>query len=1582
MKKKSLKIKILLILLIIITLSAGIFVYQKKMSPTRIAFIKYASFTYGELLKANENNDSVKLELLAIKEGKRLDLSKYDIVFISTMGLYITDELEEDIQKGLDSGIELIMNDKYSTVSAKQRAIISKYFGNGTKTNYQNMLKYLRVHIDGKWGNKEIAEAVVLPNNYLYHYSKPERIFKSVKEYEEYYSTLPNYNPKAPKIVLAPFVIGRSLDGDGPVDTIVKNLEDKGLSVYPIAGFNKRLEFIKNISPNLVILMSHGRFTTGKEDEVINYFKKQNIPFICPVSIFSDVKEWEKDQRGMSGGILSQGIILPELDGAIAPYVLSAEFKDEKGRTSLKALPRQIDKIATMSKKFTDLQTKKNSEKKIVIIFYQGHGKTALVSEDAGEFDDSLYNTLLRLRKAGYKVENLPKDERGFINTIQDKAVIFGKYAKGRMQDFLDKQNPILIPVEEYEKWVKKDIPDDLYKDVVKRYGDAPGSYLSLEKDGKKYIAMGGMQFGNVTILPLVSAAYSEDTTAVAHGVKQAPPHAYIAQYLWIKYAYKADALMHFGTHGSVEFTPWKQVALSSYDWPNILLGGMPHMYFYSAAAVGEGLIAKRRGYATLISHLAAPFMYSGLSGKLLDIDEKIEALHDIEDPMLIAAYEKSIMNAAAKLNVLADLKIKDVDLKNKKQVNNAIEKMHSYLHQIEGEKVSRGIYVYGRSYSQSEATETALLMAIDSVTFARADLDIAKGKITEKQKFDRHYFDKNYVVQAKEQLRKILNGAKATDFIDKNDLALVSKKSRNPMRGMGMMGMMMSMRGSMNKAKKIKSKTLSRDELNKLILQAANDSDNIKYIKTLENKRRFKRSSSFLDPAVRRKIASIAKMVPAMGRMLKTAGKKEVLALVRAMQNKENYKNVFSIINSNDFIAALSKKEKNNKQKIAMKYLDTAIYKTLLKAINPNYFEQLRTEIKTIKIPELKLKLKEIAKLSKNFKFIIANKGLAKYLANEKDAKAQNVYKILTSSMKSIQVSAKKCGEVNFIAKERFNSYADAVRTILTALKDVNKYRANLLKSTETEMLGMLNGFNGGYLAPSPGGDAIRNPDAVPTGRNLYGIDPNRMPSRESWEVAKKLTQQLIDAKIKKTGKFPKKVAITLWAGEFIRTKGTNIAEALYLLGVTPVWTSRGAVKDVKLIPMDKLKRPRIDVFIQTSGQFRGAATSRIYLLNKAVRLAAKAQDDGEYDNFVKQGTKDSERVMIKNGLSPADARKYSTARVFGGVNGNYGTGSGRVFAGDTWDNDKVLSDNYMKKMGAIYTKDNWAKFVPGAFEGAIQNADTVVHSRSSNTWGPLSLDHVFEFMGGVNMAIRNITGKEPDAYFNDGRNKSNTFVQEAGEAAMVEARSTVLNPKFIKELLEEGPAAAGVITNVIRNSYGWEVMKPTMLKDHLWQEYKEIYVDDKYKLGTQKFFESKNPYALQQITAVMLETIRKGYWKADEKTKRELAEMHAKMVNKFDASCNGFVCNNQKLRKMISDLLKDKKLQKAYQEKVNNVRTASRKKAKKESVKGMELKKVQPKEKKIEDLIKENSVALITIAAIILLLIVSVILGGRKRK
>ena len=550
------------------------------------------------------------------------------------------------------------------------------------------------------------------------------------------------------------------------------------------------------------------------------------------------------------------------------------------------------------------------------------------------------------------------------------------------------------------------------------------------------------------------------------------------------------------------------------------------------------------------------------------------------------------------------------------------------------------------------------------------------------------------------------------------------------------------------------------------------------------------------------------------------------------------------------------------------------------------------------------------------------------------------------------------------------------AVTEVERTIKNIGNYKNALLTSPEEELASLMNALKGGYTTPTPGGDPIANPNTLPTGRNMYAINAEATPTESAWEKGIALAKQTIDTyKQRHNDSIPRKVSYTLWSSEFIETGGATIAQVLYMLGVEPVRDAFGRVSDLKLIPSAELGRPRIDVVVQTSGQLRDLAASRLFLINRAVEMAAGAKDD-KYENQVATSVIEAERVLTEKGLSPKDAREISTFRIFGGINGMYGTGiQEMVESGDRWENESELATTYLNNMGAYYgSEKNWEVFQKFAFEAALTRTDVVVQPRQSNTWGALSLDHVYEFMGGMNLAVRNVTGKDPDAYLSDYRNRNNMKMQELKEAVGVESRTTILNPVYIKEKMKGGASSASEFAEVITNTYGWNVMKPATIDKELWDNIYNVYVKDELNLGVKKYFEQQNPAALEEMTAVMLESARKGLWKASEEQVAELSKLHTEIVNNYRPSCSGFVCDNAKLRDYIASKA-DAPTAAQYKENISKIREAKAS----GNDKGVVMKKEEMNQTTEE---QTNTLSNVAVGIAVIIVLLALILFVRKRR
>ena len=1282
MKKKS---KIILGVCIVAAALIGMSVWNTWFSPTKIAFINFQTIQQGSISKANDNS-SIKLSEVSLDNLDRL--TGYDMVFINGMGLRIVEEQRQQIQQAADKGIPVYTSmatnpaNNICNLDSVQQNLIRGYLTNGGKTNYRNMLNYIRKAIDGKISSiPEVEDPAERPSDMLYHagLTNPddELEFLTVADYEKFMKDNRLYKEGARKIMIT----GQMADAT----ELIEALEKEGYNVYPVQSMTKFMSFIDKVQPDAIINMAHGRMG----DKMVDYLKAKNILLFAPLTINSLVDEWEKDPMGMAGGFMSQSIVTPEIDGAIRPFALFAQYEDEEGLRHSYAVPERLKTFVSTINNYLNLNTKPNNEKKVAIYYYKGPGQNALTAAGM-EAVPSLYNLLVRMKQEGYNISGLPANAEELGKMIQAQGAVFNSYAEGAFNDFMQKGHPELITKDQYESWVKESLRPEKYQEVVDAFGEFPGNYMATN-DGKLGIAR--LQFGNVVLMPQNAAGSGDNSFQVIHGTNMAPPHTYIASYLWMQHGFKADALIHFGTHGSLEFTPRKQVALCSNDWPDRLVGAVPHFYIYSIGNVGEGMMAKRRSYATIQSYLTPPFLESSVRGIYRELMEKIKIYNNShkenKDQESLA-----VKTLTVKMGIHRDLCLDSIA--NKPYTEDEIARVENFAEELATEKITGQLYTMGVPYEAERITSSVYAMATEPIAYSLLALDKQRGKATDTVSKHHSLFTQQYLTPARHLVEKLLaNPALATDElicrtagITVQELAKARQIEADRNAPKGMMAMMM-----------------------------------------------------------------------AMGKARKEYSKEEI---------------------------------------------------------------------------ELALAIAEVE------------------------------------------------------------------RTI----KNVGNYKNALLTSPEEELSSLMNALKGGYTAPTPGGDPIANPNALPTGRNMYAINAEATPTESAWEKGIALAKQTIDTyKQRHNDSIPRKVSYTLWSSEFIETGGATIAQVLYMLGVEPIRDAFGRVSDLKLIPSAELGRPRIDVVVQTSGQLRDIAASRLFLINRAVEMAAAAKDD-KFENQVAASVVEAERVLTEKGVSPKDAREMASFRVFGGANGMYGTGiQGMVESGDRWESESEIADTYLNNMGAFYGDEkHWEVFQKFAFEAALNSTDVVVQPRQSNTWGALSLDHVYEFMGGMNLAVRNVTGKDPDAYLSDYRNRNNMKMQELKEAVGVESRTTILNPTYIKEKMKGGSSAASEVAQTVTNTYGWNVMKPTAIDKELWDNIYDVYVKDEYKLNVKDFFEKQNPAALQEVTAVMMETARKGYWKASPEQLSNIAKLHTDLVRQFGPSGSGFTGDNAKLQQFIA--------------------------------------------------------------------------------
>lgn len=1290
--------------------------YSAWVGTTRIAFLNYQAIALGQISHANDNA-MIKLSEITTDDFDHLD--DYDMIIVNGMGLRIDENQRKQLEEAsykVPTLTHAATNPANNIVSVDNfdADYLMQYIENGSKKNYHSMLAYIRKFIDGKKFMAPEPERVDERPNYLLTHFDPkdekgdELGFNSIREYNAFLAKNGLYKKGAPTILLTGFM--------GAAPDMEKAFEKKGFMVYRI---NQLQSFIAghhadSIQANAVVNMAHGRLG----DYFVEFLKQKNIPLFSPLNINRLTTDWENDKQGMNGGFMSQSIVTPEIDGAIRPYVVFGQRINKEGLQEVYGIPDRMESFVESVQGYVNLKNKKNSSKRIAIFYFKGPGQNALTASGM-EVVPSLYNLLVRLKNEGYNVGKLPANPQELAKMIQAQGAVFGTYAEGAYTQFLQSGHPALVTAQQFAGWTQKALSKKMIKELNQLYGSFPGKYMATD-DGK--LAVARLQFGNVALLPQVMAGVGGDSFKIVHGTDQAPPYTYVASYLWARYGFSADALIHFGTHGSLEYTPRKQVALDSNDWSDRLIGVVPHLYIYTIGNVGEAMIAKRRTYAQTQSYLTPPFKESELRQTYKQLSDAIQSY----EKKASAEQSLKVKALTVKMGIARELGL-DAKQMNKPYSADEIARVENFAEELANEKITGKLYTLGVPYDNDDVRTSVYAMATDPIAYGMLAVDKLKGRALEGVETHKQLFDRLYLSKARNTVTQLLGSASVSDEyicryvgITPSELQM-ARKVEAMQAAPDPIQMMMQMADQMGGAKEAKPKRVDHRTVSEL-------------------------------------------------RAAKVSHKKKIPQMSREAFEKMEQTGRFP----DKMMEAIKKGQKW-------------------------YQEDLKK-----------------AKMAK------AGKGKA----SQKSSKDKGMMMSKAPKYTRRQIHL-----------------AQAITTVEHALQNVGKYSEALRQSPFNEMSSLMNALNGGFTAPSPGGDLIVNPNTLPTGRNLFSINVENTPSEDAWEKAKELCDNTIKMYCERhKGEYPRKVSYTLWSSEFIETEGATIAQILYMLGVEPVRDAFGRVTDLRLIPSKQLGRPRIDVVVQTSGQLRDLAASRLFLINKAIEMAANAKGD-KYDNLVKAGVTESERVLVEKGMSPKEAREVSMYRVFGGVNGNYGTGiQEMVTAGDRWDKESQIAEVYLNNMGAYYGDEkNWETVRKAAFEAALTRTDVVVQPRQSNTWGALSLDHVYEFMGGMNLAVRNVTGKDPDAYLADYRNHSNMRMQEVKEAIGIEGRTTIFNPAYIKEKMKGGASSASTFAEIVTNTYGWNVMKPKAIDKEMWDEIYNVYVKDKYHLGTKEFLTSR---------------------------------------------------------------------------------------------------------------------------------------------
>ncbi|MDY6933385.1 MAG: cobaltochelatase subunit CobN [Spirochaetota bacterium] len=1046
--------------------------------------------------------------------------------------------------------------------------IAQEYYTEGNPENFKNLILFLLKKYTDINGIKKISPPKKQPPFGLYLPGKG--LFEDIEEYKK------EINYDTTKATVGALIYnGMHFDDTRPVaDALYNNLKRDVNLIFLFSNVENNIHAIRKYLKNIDLFINmqyfrvHGGPFGGDPELTYQLFQEIDAPCLIGLRSYeSDLHKWKENNHGLNPLETALGIVLPELDGGIEPVFLAGlrgiDDPDIGKIKEIRVIEDRIEKLGRRIKKWLALRIKDNRDKRIAVITYNyPPGEENVASSGYLDVFNSLEIFLQSMRNKGYMV-NLPEDIKELF--LGQGIVNSPKYYE---------RSGLRVSKERYISWFKS-LPDTIQREVIERWGDPPGDIMTDGTD----ILIPGVILGNIFLGVQPSRGVHEDMDKSYHDKDLPPHHQYLAYYMYLENDFKMDAVVHFGMHGTLEFTKGKEVALSSICYPDILIGSVPNIYYYWIGNTSESTIAKRRSYALCISHASPPMKAGGL-------------------------YEKYI--------VLEDL-----------------------LNQYDAEKENK---------IHELIAETA---------------------------------EEMHLPCDPEELRK----------------ELFRIKRRLIPFGLHIMD--------------------SRPEKDALVYYLMG-------------------------------VLRIEREFPSLYRLLA--------------------------------------EEKSQKWDMIR---HTAIEDKL---------EQ-----------EMKVVIEDII-----------NNTPPEWLPE---------------------------------------GYAESVKDIADRVNS----------SCESE--GLLRALDGRYIVPACGGDPIRDPEVYPSGRGMYAFDPRLIPTVAAEMRGEKAAGQLLNTYLSEHREYPETVGVVLWGFETMKTGGDTISLILSLIGVRIKHKKSPWFKELELISLDELKRPRIDVVITICGIFRDTFASHIDLLNRAIDMAAMSDESVER-NFIR-----------KHYLNIKDEMKDSAkARIFGPSPGEYATSMRTMVENSTWDDEGELVRHYDDSMSYAYFKGR-AERSEHAFTHLLKSINLITQERDNTEYEVTDLDHYYEFLGGLSISVQDKRGGRADVMVIDST-EDEVAVEDLQLSIERATRTRTLNPAWLKGMLKHDFHGAKNIKDRVECLLGFSATTGKV-KNWVFDKVADRLVFDE---DMRRELQSNNPYAAIKICETLMESQQRGYWNIDEEKLKELRDIILNMEGELE--------------------------------------------------------------------------------------------------
>ena len=444
-----------------------------------------------------------------------------------------------------------------------------------------------------------------------------------------------------------------------------------------------------------------------------------------------------------------------------------------------------------------------------------------------------------------------------------------------------------------------------------------------------------------------------------------------------------------------------------------------------------------------------------------------------------------------------------------------------------------------------------------------------------------------------------------------------------------------------------------------------------------------------------------------------------------------------------------------------------------------------------------------------------------------------------------------------------------------LAVLQELVEPNAHL--AVDTEVSALLQALDARYIRPAPGGDILRTPAVLPTGRNIHGFDPFRIPSTLAVRDGKQQAQLLLDRYCADGKPLPESIAMVLWGSDNLKNEGAPIAQALALMGALPRFDSYGRIVGASLIPLEELGRPRIDVVMTLSGIFRDLLPLQIKLLADAAYLAATADEPLEM-NWIR-----------KHALAYQQANDCSletaALRVYGNAEGAYGSNVNNLVESSSWDQEEELAETYKRRKGFAYGRTGRAVQQTALLNAALADVQLTYQNLDSIDLGVTTVDNYFDTLGGITQAVKIAQGgKTPPVYIGD-QTTGNAAVRTLDEQVALETRTRMLNPKWYESILEHGYEGVRQIETHMTNTMGWSATTG-QVQPWIYKQLSETFMLDP---AMRERLAKLNPTASARVANRLIEASQRNYWQPDAETLNALRLASEELEDRLEGVIEG---------------------------------------------------------------------------------------------